>query len=113
VAGGAELVARGGDTLGRLAGRPLPIAQPKERLLKVAAALSESEPKGLYRQLISHWRNPEEIVLGASRELPDLAADVPATRDLAELIEHLMAVDSSTYLPEDILVKVDRAAMST
>jgi len=65
----------------------------------------------LYVRLVSEWKQPEGVVLGAS-EVPTLLSqrgDWPALREA----EHrMMALDALSYLPGDILCKVDRAAMS-
>ena len=60
---------------------------------------------------MSHWRKPDELVLGS--EDPVTIFNEPANWTAADgLIERLTFLDMSFYLPNDILVKVDRAAMS-
>jgi len=80
-----------------------------DRLHKVAGLLSERSLMSHYRQMVSIWPARERLVLG-SRELPTrlMSAD-----EFAELtgISRMMALDTVTYLPDDILVKVDRASM--
>jgi asparagine synthase (glutamine-hydrolysing) len=75
------------------------------------ADLIDCSREELYRTLVSHWSAPAQVVLGATE---------PATR-LTELMaqsgnrsfeECMMYWDMMTYLPGDILVKVDRAAMA-
>lgn len=83
-------------------------ARPGDKLHKAAAVLAEAEPGALYRRLIGHW-NPEEVVIGGS--LPAVALDELHPGDLP-LFEQMMLWDSLGYLPDDILVKVDRAAMA-
>lgn len=86
-------------------------ARSEERLYKLADALACGNGSAIYRQLISHWREPERLVMGVSDSIPDVAQGV-ADGSLEELIESLMTVDTANYLPDDILVKVDRASMA-
>lgn len=82
-----------------------------ERVLKGAAVLGARTPASLYRTLVSHWLSPEEIVIGG-REHPTVL-DEPARQPQSDHFVHqMMALDLLTYLPDDILVKVDRAAMA-
>jgi len=77
-------------------------------LKKFAQELKLSEFKTLYDFRISHWRNPEEIVQAFSHSYPLLGQEM-AMDDFALM----MTLDILHYLPDDILVKVDRSAMST
>ena len=61
----------------------------------------------LYFLIMSHWKNPDTIVKGASE--PRNSGKVP---DLRDHIHTSMLYDSMAYLPDDILVKVDRASMA-
>jgi asparagine synthase (glutamine-hydrolysing) len=59
----------------------------------------------------SVWKQPAQVVLGA-RE-PETVFNTPAMwPQLASPVRRAMGVDAMGYLPEDILVKVDRAAMA-
>jgi asparagine synthase (glutamine-hydrolysing) len=66
----------------------------------------------MYRALVSHWNEPARIVNGAA-EPPTLLQlereNLPGFSD----IEYMSLLDQITYLPDDILVKVDRAAMAS
>jgi len=64
----------------------------------------------MYRALVSHWHDPGAVVLG-SREPRTLVGDMAITRATADEVERMCLTDQLTYLPDDILVKVDRAAM--
>ena len=65
----------------------------------------------MYRGLVSQWPNPAEVVLGGSE--PDMLQSSVATEEMFADMEHrMMFMDSMTYLPDDILCKVDRAAMA-
>lgn len=64
----------------------------------------------LYRSLITVWANPEALVRGAI-EPPSLLDDpLPAELD-NDPAARMMVQDMRSYLPDDILCKVDRAAM--
>jgi asparagine synthase (glutamine-hydrolysing) len=79
-----------------------------EKLYKVASILSCSDAEAVYRRLTSKWES-ETVVLGEG--MPN-ARQVEAWEGIHTPTEQMMAWDSVGYLPDDILVKVDRAAMS-
>jgi len=79
-----------------------------DKVHKGAALLGEDDLRGVYRSLLSHW-DPSAVVLGDDDPLPSPA---DSWDDLPETIEQMMLLDSCSYLPDDILVKVDRAAMA-
>jgi asparagine synthase (glutamine-hydrolysing) len=81
------------------------------RIEGIAATLSLATPQAMYRRMISMWKDPARLVCGAE-EPPTLLADDGACPALATLSEKMMYLDSLTYLPDDILVKVDRASMA-
>jgi asparagine synthase (glutamine-hydrolysing) len=60
---------------------------------------------------VSHWPDPERLVPG-SHEPPTIHTDERLFPHTAGIVEHMMAVDGVTYLPDDILAKVDRATMA-
>jgi len=76
-----------------------------------AADLLDCTQSELYRSLISHWREPEEILLDA-REPGSPLMSLMALPSKLSFDERMMLWDFLTYLPGDILVKVDRAAMA-
>lgn len=83
-----------------------------EKMDKFADLLEADGREDFYRRMISHWRSPETVVIGATEPATALNhADAWPGRDLP-FEQWLMAMDAQTYLPADILVKVDRAAMS-
>jgi asparagine synthase (glutamine-hydrolysing) len=65
----------------------------------------------LYVQLVSEWSDPQAIVKG-SREPATLLGHRASWPDLTRPEDRMMAMDALTYLPDDILVKVDRSSMS-
>jgi asparagine synthase (glutamine-hydrolysing) len=66
----------------------------------------------LYYSLVSEWSRPDEVVLEGS-EPPTVLNRRRDWPKLPDDVARMMALDAMTYLPDDILVKVDRAAMAT
>ena len=79
---------------------------------KGANALEAKSLSDLYYALCSHWQNPTEAVLN-SREPSTLLTTLMSKLDNLNSQQKMMALDLTTYLPDDILVKVDRAAMAS
>ena len=63
-----------------------------------------------YYSLVSEIDHPEQVVIGA-RELATWLTDTGLGMTGLDAKQHMMLMDAMTYLPDDILVKVDRAAM--
>ena len=89
----------------------LRLAGPGEKAHKAARGIASGSADELYRGLVSSWRDPGEIVIGGS-EPATLGPEVLARLGGLGTCERMMALDMLTYLPDDILAKVDRAAMS-
>jgi len=92
----------------------LDVAQVGDKLARLTRLFAAKRVDGvddLYAALVSEWDNPANVVLGGS--LPTTMLDErdqwPALVDPAE---RMMALDALTYLPGDVLAKVDRAAMA-
>ena len=81
-----------------------------DKVHKSAAALAARTPVDLYRMLVSHWTAQDHLVLGAT-EPPTVLTDPAQQAHTDSFVHQMMALDLQTYLPDDILVKVDRAAM--
>lgn len=91
-------------------GRVMHTPRVGDKLHKGTALLGSCNVADLYRGMVSHWHDPAGVVLGATEPvtlLPREAFGLPGLGD----VERMMAWDMLTYLPDDILVKVDRAAM--
>lgn len=80
---------------------------PVQRIEKLVSVLGAESPQALYRTLVSHWSDPAAVVIGATE--PHLERPGPAPAGFAEA---MMFGDLVTYLPDDILTKVDRASMA-
>ncbi len=81
-----------------------------DKIHKTADILDATNPKQMYRRLVSHWDQPEQIVSGFV-DLPTVLNTPAPGLQSASFVQHMMYYDLVTYLPDDILVKVDRAAM--
>lgn len=80
------------------------------RMHRVAEVIGTDTPARCYRLLMSHWSDAETTVHGAG------VADTSMTREFEParggLRTHAALADLAAYLPDDILAKVDRAAMA-
>jgi asparagine synthase (glutamine-hydrolysing) len=73
-------------------------------------------PEDIYRALVSHWPRPETIARGATEReaaLPSFPSDAAgrSPKAMAEFTRWMGHADMVTWLPDDILTKVDRASM--
>lgn len=82
-----------------------------DKVRKIGEVLKEATPEAVYLSLVSHWKNPGDIVRGG-HEPPTIQRAGAVGLSDRNFIEQMMYVDLVTYLPDDILCKVDRAAMS-
>ena len=81
-----------------------------DKMLKTASMLREGG-KGAYRSLVSAWDRPESIAkLG--RESMGPIFDPAVAAALPDALDRMQYLDTLTYLPDDILTKVDRASMA-
>lgn len=83
---------------------------PGDKLHKLAEALMVEHPEAMYRNLVSSWKMPADVVLH-SQEPETILTDKRQWADVSDFVLSMMYLDLVTYLPDDILVKVDRAAM--
>ncbi len=98
------------QVLGPVLPRRLRVPLPGDKLHKLAGVLGRGGDRALYKGLVSHWNEPEKVVLGG-RELPTALTDPKRQARLDDFTDYMMFTDLVSYLPDDILVKVDRAAM--
>ena len=84
---------------------------PADKLQKLAEVLPADCPEALYYGLVSHWNHPTEVVLGAT-EMPTVLTTPDRWADVPDFSRQMMFLDITTYLPDDILVKLDRAGMA-
>ena len=86
------------------------ITQLGDKLHKLAVRMGSRHIHELYYQLVSEWMQPDQVVLN-SHEPTSLLTTPEQWPALEDHREQMMYLDSMTYLPGDILTKVDRAAM--
>ncbi|HVL76496.1 MAG TPA: asparagine synthase (glutamine-hydrolyzing) [Noviherbaspirillum sp.] len=99
------------DGAARVLPPPMRIPNVGDKLHKGAYALQCQSLDALYLRLVSHWDDPASMVIGATE--PRTVLTAPDERFVKlDGIQRMMALDMLSYLPDDILVKVDRAAMS-
>jgi asparagine synthase (glutamine-hydrolysing) len=103
------------NRMARMVARYLPrsmrFANTGDKLHKGAEVLASASLDALYLGLVSHWEDPASLVIGGKEPATLLTGNAPNLAGL-DGIQRMMALDLLTYLPDDILVKVDRAAMS-
>jgi asparagine synthase (glutamine-hydrolysing) len=79
-------------------------------LEKLTSVLTATEREALYRVLLSYWMDSASVVLD-SKEKKTALTDKDGWAKLPDFVHVMMYVDTVMYLPDDILVKVDRASM--
>jgi len=84
--------------------------QAGDKVHKVAAVLKLDSTDAIYRRLVSHWE-PSEIMPQAL-EPAGILDDEKLNQEFPQLLERMQFLDLVTYLPDDILTKVDRASMA-
>lgn len=94
-----------------------PVIPFKKRLLsagekahKMAGFIESPDQQSMYMRILSHW-SPAEVVVG-STEPETMKECFQSSAWLATMEERMMLTDLVTYLPDDILAKVDRASMA-
>jgi len=91
---------------------PIGLAQANigDKLHKGADVMAARTPADLYRLLVSHWLQPAALVPGAT-EPATVLTEKGLQPQTDGYVHQMMALDLLTYLLDDILAKVDRAAM--
>jgi len=84
---------------------------PGDKLHKLAEVLAAASADEMYEQLISHWKRVDNVVISTAEPERHFSAATRAMT-LGSLTSRMMYWDLVTYLPDDILVKVDRASMA-
>jgi asparagine synthase (glutamine-hydrolysing) len=86
-------------------------ALPGDKLHKIASVLDDPRPDAIYRRLVSQWERPEEVA-AAGLEPGGPLCDASVACDFPNFVSRMQFLDTVTYLPDDILTKVDRATMA-
>jgi asparagine synthase (glutamine-hydrolysing) len=99
------------DAMFALAFQGRPAGAASNYLTKLSGVMQASNAAGVYQQLVTHWSEPWPLIappdaphLGGRAALPILAMRDPASS--------MMYWDMTTYLTDDILIKLDRASMA-
>jgi asparagine synthase (glutamine-hydrolysing) len=94
--------------------RKLRVPNPGDKMHKLATGvLAQPDLDSVYRRLTAQWPSPAEVVSGGVEpqlSAPQMRAGGPG--GLRRPLERMTFFDLIGYLPDDILVKVDRAAMA-
>lgn len=99
------------DTLGSMLPRSMRFSAFGDKVYKLANVVGASDADDLYQRLISQMHDLESIVLGATDAEFWAEAETKAFND-HDLATRMMFRDLIGYMCDDILVKVDRAAMA-
>ena len=86
-------------------------ALPGDKLHKITTLLDNPQPDAIYRRLVSQWDAPDEVA-ASGREPRGPLWDPTIAHDFPALVPRMQFLDMITYLPDDILTKVDRATMA-
>jgi asparagine synthase (glutamine-hydrolysing) len=97
--------------LGPLMPRGAKVPMIGDKLQKVAAVLGASDMSGVYRELVSQWPRPAELLPGVI-EPAGWMEDSVRWDWCPDPVERMQVLDMLLYLPTDILTKVDRASMA-
>jgi len=89
-------------------GQPGPLA---DKLQKLGEVISVPNREQFYRRLVSNWQFPTSILPDVD-EPPTAFTNPGSWAALREFTPWMMFVDTISYLPDDILVKLDRASMN-
>lgn len=98
------------ETLFPLLPARLRSAKLADKLQKLALVLPAASAGDMYLTLVSQWQEATALVRGA-RAVSTTLTERGQWAHLREFIHRMMYLDSVTYLPDDILVKLDRASM--
>lgn len=89
----------------------LRLHNPGDKPHQLAEILTDESLEALYLATVSHCKNPASLVLG-SAEPPTVLTDRAQWDRSPNVFDRMMFLDMLSYLPDDILAKVDRASMA-
>ena len=81
-----------------------------DKIHKIASLLTAKSYNQIYEKLISQWQLSEDPVLGSLSQI-SFSQATSCPDDIGPLEHQMMFMDTTNYLPDDILVKIDRASM--
>jgi asparagine synthase (glutamine-hydrolysing) len=99
------------QSLRHMAGAAIGLYSGGGRVEKFGELLRTRDNAEFYKIMLSYWKAPDALVKGAyeARAIMNDSSQLP---DLDSFIHQMMYLDMRAYLPDDILVKVDRASMA-
>ncbi|MBZ0106534.1 MAG: asparagine synthase (glutamine-hydrolyzing) [Sulfuricella denitrificans] len=100
---------RAWDSLGKALSPHQRYFMSSARMQKLARILPAASEEQIYLKLISHWDDASQVVIGAG----DACLPMPVDGLPPWMVERMMYMDGMTYLPDDVMTKVDRATMSS
>jgi asparagine synthase (glutamine-hydrolysing) len=87
------------------------VSSPADKVQRLATMLAADDPVTRYRAIVSACE-PAAFVLQGSEKPAAFLSDRYLERSSEDFCRQMMLLDAITYLPDDILVKVDRASMA-
>lgn len=81
------------------------------KLVRLKQIINTSNPLEFYHAMMSTWQKMDSLVIG-SNERKTVFVSGDCERKFNNLQNAMMVKDMISYLPDDILVKVDRASMA-
>jgi asparagine synthase (glutamine-hydrolysing) len=91
--------------------RRLRIPTAGDKISKFGVVFSAESPERFYEVLVSNWKHPEKVVRNGT-EPATVLREPQRWSESSDFTQAMMYLDLISYLPDDILVKVDRATMS-
>ena len=88
----------------------LSIPNPGDKIQKLVSALSSNNIVDFYDDVVTHWKGDSIVLNSIDKGSNSIFSKL--SNDFNSPEEWMMAMDLDTYLPDDILVKVDRASMA-
>jgi len=99
--------------LGRLFPGDVGSVSLPQQFAKLASLMRLQTVDEAYERQLAHWPEPERVAPGARPPWWQPLGEDPGTcTDAERCFERMMEIDFGHYLPDDILVKVDRTSMS-
>jgi asparagine synthase (glutamine-hydrolysing) len=115
-----DLVPRGvrrwaATRVGRLSSESLNVFGPRagERIHKVCDLMTADSVGDMYQSLMSAWKQPEQLLIQSGQRAQGRGhgAEAPG-HEPEHLLDRMLLADQTTYLPDDLLAKMDRASMA-
>jgi asparagine synthase (glutamine-hydrolysing) len=100
------------DRLVALLPRRFRFARAGDKSHKLFAALALDGVDAIYRRLLSHGADTDRLLVAPTGPEDGIVSDPTLAVDFPEFVPRAQLIDLMTYLPDDILTKLDRASMA-